>query len=292
MRRTRRVAHLLLSAAQRWADHGAPTRSAAIAFYSLTSMAPVSLLLVWIGGIAWESAATRGQILEWIARSAGSETASLVESVLQQASMPRGGALLPTVIALIVFGFSATAVFSQLQGALRDTWGIRSAPGPDVSGFIRGRILALVVLSLLGVFLTLSMAARVVITALAGLLPSILPFPLAYVADMAISAVTLMVLFTLVFKILPEADVPWPKATLGGILTGILFVAGQWVAGLYLGRTGVGSAYGAAGSLIVFLFWVYYSSLVFLFGAEVTHALGNDLPTPSDSDRVPAPNLD
>jgi membrane protein len=236
-------------------------------------MAPVSVLMVWIGAIAWESGSVRQQIIERLTDSAGPGAAAVVESVLTDASIPGGDALLPTLIALAIFIFSATAVFGQLQGALRDVWEIPATPGHRVVGFLRRRLLALVLVSALALVLVVSMAVRVAMTALADSLPSSIPFPMVTIADVGVSALTLIVLFTLVFRILPDADVPWPEAALGGLVTGILFVVGQWVAGVYLGRTGIGSAYGAAGSLVVFLSWVYYSSLVFLFGAEVTRAL-------------------
>jgi len=254
----------------RWVDHGAPTRSAAIAFYSLTSMAPVSVLLVWIGAHVWERGAVRTQVMERLTETVGPNGASFVEAALDTASMPGEDALIPTLIAIVIFLFSATAVFGQVQGALRDVWEVPASSERRVVGFLRRRLLSLVVVSCLGIVLTISMAARVVMSAVTEVLPAAVQSPLGRVADVGVSALLLIVLLTLVFRILPDAQVRWREAALGGVITGLLFVLGQWVASLYLVRAGVESAYGAAGALIVFLLWVYYSSLVFLLGAEVT----------------------
>jgi membrane protein len=269
-RRGRAILSGLRQAVVRWSDHGAPTRSAAIAFYSITSMAPVSVLLVWVGAFVWEREAVRNQVVERLTTTLGPNSASLVEAALESASMPGGDALVPTALALAIFLFSATAVFGQVQGALREIWEVPASHERRVMGFLRRRLLALVLVSSLGLVLTISMAVRVVMSAVTELLPTAVPSRLYSVADVGISALFLILLFTLVFRILPDAQVRWGQATFGGVVTGLLFVLGQWVAGLYLGGAGIGSAYGAAGALIVFLFWVYYSSLVFLLGAEVT----------------------
>jgi membrane protein len=271
--RVRRVLSAFWQAMVGWIDHGAPTRSAAIAFYSLTSMAPVSVFLVWVGAHVWEQEAVRTQVIERLTMTVGANGASFVEAALETASLPGGDALVPMLLAIVIFIFSATAVFGQVQGALRDIWEVPASSEKRVVGFLRRRLLSLLLVSSLGIVLTVSMAVRVLMSAATEVLPS----PLGSVTDVGVSALFLMVLFTLVFRILPDAQVRWGQAALGGVITGLLFVLGQWVAGLYLGRAGVASAYGAAGALIVFLLWVYYSSLVFLLGAEITRVFSREV---------------
>jgi membrane protein len=239
-------------------------------------MAPVSVLLVWIGAHVWEQEAVRTQVIERLTATVGASSTALVEAALESASMPGGDAVVPTLLAIGIFIFSATAVFGQVQGALGDIWDVPASPERRVVGFLRRRLLSLVLMSSLGIVLPISMAARVIMSTVTEALPLPLQSPLGRVGDVGVSALFLIVLFTLVFRILPEAPVRWRQAIFGGVLTGVLFVLGQWVAGLYLGRAGIGSAFGAAGALIVFLLWVYYSSLVFLLGAELTRAFSSE----------------
>jgi membrane protein len=239
-------------------------------------MAPVSVFLVWFGAHVWEQEAVRTQVIERLTATVGPNSASFVEAALETASMPGGDALVPTLLAVVIFIFSATAVFGQVQGALRDIWEVQPAAERRVVGFLRRRLLSLVVMSSLALVLTISMAVRVFMSAVAEVLPPPLQFPLGRVADLGVSALLLIALFTLVFRILPDAPVGWRQASFGGAVTGVLFAPGQWAAGLYLGGAGIESAYGAAGALIVFLLWVYYSSLVFLLGAELTCAFSGE----------------
>ena len=275
-----RFVRVLRSALDEWIARGAPTRSAAIAFYTLWSLAPVSILLVWAAGLVWEGDAVRARITEALTDALGADVASLVSVVLQDAASPGGGAFVAGLVALVTFGLSATAVFVQLRGALRDAWDLPPSPGHRAAGFFRGRLMALALVGLLAIVLAAAMGASVVVSALAALMPTRVS-PFVRLAELGVSVATLIVLFTLVFRVLPDADVPWPQAGVGGLVTACLHVAGQWAVAYYLGRAGLGSAYGPAGSLVVFLSWVYYSSLVFLYGAHVTHELSE--PTRRDS---------
>jgi membrane protein len=273
MTTARGAGRVLWQALDKWARHGSPTRSAAIAFYSLTSIAPLSVLLVWLGAAAWERATVREWVLGALTRSVGTDASALVESVVTDAALPTGRALLPTAIAVLIFLFSATAVLSQLQGALRDVWEAPPLATSEVVGFLQRKLVALFFIGAVALVLLLSMAGSIVVSATAERLEGTLPVAVLSVAEPLVALVTLVALFTVVFRVLPAARVSWREAALGGTVTGVLHVAGQWPVGWYLGREAVGSAYGAAASLVVFMTWVYYSALVFLYGAEVTHAL-------------------
>jgi membrane protein len=268
-----RVRTILWAALQKWAEHRSPTRSAAIAFYSLTSIAPLSVLIVWLGAVAWGRAAVREQVLESLTRSIGPEASALIESIVADAAVPGSEALLPTAIALFVFAFSATAVLSQLQGALRDIWDAPPLAKSEVVGFLRRKLVALLFIGAVALVLLLSMAGSVVVSAMAERLEDTLPLTVLTYTEPLVALVTLIAIFTVVFRVLPAAWVSWREAALGGAVTGLLHVAGQWPVGWYLGQSATGSAYGAAASLVVFMTWVYYSALVFLYGAEVTRAL-------------------
>lgn len=264
-----RVGAALWRALDQWAAHGAPTRSAAIAFYAVTSMAPLSVLLVWVGSVAWETGTLRAEIVRRLTESIGPDAARIVESALTNAVMPTSEALFPAVLAFVMFAFSATAVLSQLQGALREVWSVQASTGPRLRGFLRRRLIALALVGVMGLALAVSMLSTLVLVSLASAGPGFV----AAVIDWVASIVSLALLFTLVLKILPDAHVPWREAALGGFVTACLHVVGQWVAGYLIASTGTTSAYGAAGAIVVFLFWVYYSAIVFLLGAELTHVL-------------------
>jgi membrane protein len=237
-------------------------------------MAPLSVLLVWVGSVAWETVTLRAEIVRRLTESIGPDAARIVESALTDAVMPTSEALFPAALAFIMFAFSATAVLSQLQGALRDVWGVQAAEqSPIIRSFLRRRLIALAVIGALGLVLAVSMLSTVVLATLASIVPSTGPGPVATVIDRLASIVSLTLMFTVVLKILPDADVSWREACLGGTLTAGLHVVGQWLAGYLIASNGTASAYGAAGAIVVFLFWVYYSAIVFLLGAELTHVL-------------------
>jgi membrane protein len=268
-----RARSVLWRALAKWAEHRAPTRSAAIAFYSLTSIAPLSVLLVWLGAAAWERAPVREWVLEALTRSVGPEGSRLVESVVADATLPGGEAVLPSVIAMLVFLFSATAVLTQLQEALREIWEAPPLSKSEVAGFLRRKLVALLFIGAVGLVLLSVMTASVVVSAMTERFGGALPILIIAYAEPLFALVTLIAVFMAVFRVLPAARVSWREAALGSAVTGILHIAGQWPVGWYLGRTAVESAYGAAASLVVFMTWVYYSALVFLYGAEVTRAL-------------------
>jgi membrane protein len=280
-----KVRSILWRSLGRWAEHRAPTRSAAIAFYSLTSIAPLSVLLVWIGAAAWERASFRAMVLGALTRSVGPEASRLVESIVTEATLPGGEALLPSAIAVLVFVFSATAVLSQVQGALRDIWEAPPLAESEVVGFLRRKLVALSFIGAVGFLLLLSMGARVAVSAMTERFQSTLPIPLLVDLEPLLSLITLIAVFMVVFRILPAVRVSWREAALGGAVTATLHVAGQWPVGWYLGGAALESAYGAAASLVVFMSWVYYSALVFLYGAEVTRALA--LAEPTEGGRSP-----
>lgn len=269
----RRARSVLWTALEKWAEHRAPTRSAAIAFYSLTSIAPLSVLLVWLGAAAWERATVRARVLEALTRSIGPEASQVLESAVTDVTFPGGEAVLPSVIALLVFVFSATAVLSQLQGALRDIWEAPPLARSEVVGFLWRKLVALLFIGAIGLVLLLSMAGSVMVSVMADRLRGTLPIPILAYAEPLLALITLVAVFMVVFRVLPATRVSWGEAALGGVVTGVLHVAGQWPVGWYLGRMAMESAYGAAASLVVFMTWVYYSALVFLYGAEVTKAL-------------------
>jgi membrane protein len=254
-----------------WGRADAAAQSAALAFYTIFSLAPILVVVIALAGSIWGEEAVRGQIFGQFRGMMGDEAALLVQEVLQSAGKPatRGWAM---VIGLGTLLFGATGVFVQLQDSLNAVWEVTPKPGAVVKRLLRKRLLSFTLVISLGFLLMVSLIASAALAAFTGYLQRILTIPVAAleVTNLALSFAMVTLLFTLIYRLLPDVKLDWRDVWLGAAVTAALFVVGKGLIGLYLGRTGVASAYGAAGSLVVVLSWVYYSALIFFFGAIFT----------------------
>ncbi len=256
-----------------WSRHNASRLGAALAYYAVLSLAPTLILVLAIAGAMFGREAVRGEIYWQIRDVAGWQIAAAVQGLLQSAYAPRTGVVAGTLgFAAILFG--ASGLFVELRDTLNFIW---NAPTQNLTGawqLVRERFLAFAMVIGAGCLLTLSLAFTALIQALSVYSKDylLLPAPLLGLANFVVSLVIASILFALIYRIIPEVRVDWRDVAVGSMLTAVLFSAGRILIGLYLGRAGVGSAYGAAGSLVVLLVWVYYSAQIFLFGAEFTYA--------------------
>lgn len=239
------------------------TLSAALAFYTLLSFAPLIVLAIRAASVAGPAAQTA--LLDQIGAVVGVEARNAAEAVIASGeSRPDLGSIAGVAgIAMLIVG--ATTVFAQLQASLNLIFGVVAHPANAVWGWVKRRVLSLgVILAIAFVLIT-----SLVVSAALGL---VLPRGGAAldIANQVVSAAVFSVLFGFLFRYLPDARIPWHWAWLGGLATALLFALGKWVIGFYLARGDVGGAYGAAGSLAVLLVWVYYSGAIFFFGAELT----------------------
>jgi membrane protein len=243
--------------------------SASLAFYTLLSFAPLLVLLVWFGSLLGYDA--QQTIIDQIGAMAGPSSASTARSVFASiSSRPQLGSV-AGVIGIVVALVGATRVFAQLQASLNQIWGIRAKPGRAIWGWLRRRVLSMGVIGA-GVFvlivsLLVSSALGMLFTRTGAWWDAI---------NQAISAAIFAILFAALFRYLPDARLPWGRVLRGGIVTAALFALGKWLIGYYLASGDVGSAYGAASSLVLLLIWVYYSGAIFFFGAEVVRAWANE----------------
>lgn len=253
-----------------WNLHGASTQSAALAFYTIFSLAPVLVVVIAVAGALFGADAVRGQIYREFRGLMGADTASFVQSVLQSAA--RHGSGLAAVIGTATLLLGASAVFVQLQESLNIVWAVAPRPGAAFTTLLRKRLLSFALVLGLGFLLVVSLVLSAALTAFGSLLERrfALPVNLLTVANGVASYLLVMLLFAMVYRILPDVRLSWREVWTGGAVTALLVVAGKALIGLYLGHTSTASTYGAAGSLVVILLWVYYTSLVFLFGAEFT----------------------
>ena len=258
-----RILKIVKLAAADFSDDEALTRAAALAFYSALSFAPLLVLLVWVASAVGDEAQLA--VLDQLGELMGEEARKTADAVINNAeSQPSLGSL-SAVLGVAALFFSATGVFVQLQQTLNRIWDVERKPGAGVRSFIRTRLISTGMLAALGFLLVISL----VVSAAIGFVFSHLG-PLAWVGSLISSIVVFAVAFSAVYKTVPDCEIRMKDAALGGLITAILFALGKEAIGLYIGRGSVGSAYGAAGSLLVLLVWVYYSGIVILFGAELT----------------------
>jgi membrane protein len=259
-----------------WLDDKAPRLGAALAYYAIFSIAPLVVIVIAIAGILFGKDQAQQQILNQVSAMVGDQGAQGIGSMLEAANKPREG-IIASVLAVVTLIFGATGVFVQLQDALNTIWEVKPKPGRGVWGFIRHRILSLAMVFAIGFLLLISLVLTAGLAAAGKWLSGSMPGGevLWEIINLAISFVIIAVLFSLMFKYMPDVKIGWRDVWIGGALTALLFIVGKFALGMYLGRSSVGSAYGAAGSLVILLLWIYYSAQIFLFGAEFTQVYAN-----------------
>jgi membrane protein len=246
------------------------SRGAAIAFYAVTSLAPVLLLVIAIAGLAFGEDAARGAVLAQLTSLMGPQTAEVLNTALASASSKSSG-ILATIVGVGTLLATASGVFGEMQAALNRIWKAQPKAG-TVSRLIRARAASLGLVAALGFLLAISLLVSAALTAFGSYLNARLPFGeiILSIINVIVSLALLSVLFAAIYKVLPDRPIAWRDVLIGAFVTAILFTIGKGLIGWYLGSSAVASSYGAAGGLIVLLFWVYYSTQVFLLGAEFT----------------------
>ena len=255
-----------------WSKHSATTHSAALAYLSLFSLAPILILVVALSGWAFGAEAAQGQVQRELGRFIGADAATAVQGIVAASARPRTGRI-AAVIGLVTILASATGVLMQLQDTLNTVWEVTPKPGFFLKRLLKKRLLCFVLILAAGATVLLSLAASAGLAALQRLLESRFEIGLSKLlggTDVVLSWLLMAVLLALVYRLLPDVEISWREVAWGSAVTAILFTAGKYAIGFYLQRTGVTSTYGAAGSLVLVLVWVYYSSLIFLLGAEFT----------------------
>ena len=246
------------------------SHGAAIAFYTILSIAPVLVIVIAMAGLVYGQDAARGQIVGQLQGLMGDQAAQTIQSMLQSASS-RGAGIRATVFGLVTLVVTASGVFSELQSSLNAIW--KAEPKhTGVSGLVRARLTGLGLVASLGFLLLVSLIVSTALKAGQGYLAALLPDAgllfqaLAFVVSFCITAL----MFGAIYKILPDKKIEWRDVLVGAVATSFLFTLGKFLISLYLGSSSVASSYGAASGLVVVLIWVYYSSQIFLFGAEFT----------------------
>ena len=259
-----------------WIDDRVPRLGAALAYYTVFSIVPLLVIIIAIVGLVFGEEAAQGQIFDQIAAMVGDKSASALQEMIQRADEPSTG-VISTVIAVATLLFGATGVFSELQDSLNTIWGVQPKEGRGVWGILQDRFLSFMAILGTGFLLLVSLVLNAALSAFGKWFGGWLPAPefVLQALDFIISLSVITGLFAMMFKLLPDAKIAWRDVAVGAALTALLFTVGKFGIGLYLGKSDVGTAYGAAGSLVVVLVWVYYSTQILLFGAEFTQVYAN-----------------
>jgi membrane protein len=255
-----------------WA-HRPMELAAALSYYTLLSMAPLVLMVVAVAGLVFERTAVEQKLVAEMRDLIGAAGAEVTQSVLRSAHNAEQEAW-SLAIGLVILLVGATTVFAQLQGTLNRIWRVDGSAGASaIWSFLKERLLSIAMVLAIGFLLLVSLVVSATLAAVTDSARGIVGegYIVIVGANTLSSLLVTTLLFALIFKVLPEADVTWDDVWFGAVATSVLFTLGKQVIGLYLGRTGVGSAYGAAGSLVVMTVWVYYASLILFFGAELTY---------------------
>jgi membrane protein len=283
--RLKKYWELLKRTAAGFRDDKAMTLGAALAFYTALSIAPLLLLVVVIAGAVFGEQAARGEIGHQLQDLLGREGADAVESLLAGTKTP-GGGLVSTLVGIGTLLFAATGVFTSLQEALDTVWNVKPDSAPSgVWGLIKDRLLSFSMICGMAFLLLVSLVFGAVVSGLGGVFERWLPYSSVWMsaANLVVGFLLTTLMFAMIYKILPHHRLTWSDVWVGAVITGLLFTAGKYLIGLYLGNAAVGSSFGAAGSFVVLLVWIYYSSLILLFGAEFTqvHAEARGGPRPA-----------
>ena len=246
------------------------SRGAAIAFYTVTSIAPVLLIVIAIAGLAFGQEAAQNAITAQLSDLMGQQTAEVLQAAVANASSKSSG-ITATIIGIVTLLVTASGVFGEMQSALNAIWKAKPK-GTTVSRLIRARAASLGLVVTLGFLLMVSLVVSTALTAFGNYLDAILPFGkiILTVLNVLVSLLLISCLFAAIYKVLPDRDLQWSDVIVGAIATAILFTIGKSLISWYIGSSAVASSFGAAGALIVLLLWVYYSAQIFLLGAEFT----------------------
>jgi len=264
----------LRQAAIQWERHDAMRLSAALAFYSVMSLAPLILLTVALTGVIIGAASAQQQVLLQFRAMLGPPGEAAVRTMLEHARDLHAGSL-ASVIGLLTLLFSASQVFAELQAALNRIWEADPRRSSGLMGLIRERFFSFGLVLSIGLLLLVSLLLSAALAAVGHWAGGWLPLPewVLQAVSFLISLAGIAALFALIFKYVPEAPSAWRAVWIGALVTACLFDIGKTLIGVYLGKAGIGSTYGAAGSLVAVVIWVYYSSLIFFYGAEITRSL-------------------
>lgn len=263
---------ILQGAIRLWLDRNAFSYAGSLAFYTLFSLAPTVIIAVMVIGVVLGEEAAQGQIVAQLEGVMGHDAALTVQQAVVKSRIQESG-LLPSLLGFGALLVGATTVFAQMQYSLNEIWGVTAKPNRNsILAFLTSRLLSLTVVLAIGFVLLVSLLAGVILRAVFEFAHSFLPMEQLLLggAELVLSLLMIALLFATIFKVLPDVELKWRDVAVGALVTALLFSVGRYAIAAYLAYTATASTYGAAGSVVLILLWVYYSSLILLFGAAFT----------------------
>lgn len=256
-----------------WSEDKAPQLAAALAYYTMFSLGPLLLIVIAVAGLVFGREAIQGEIVEQVGGLIGKGSAKEIQTMIKSAQTTASGGIIGTIVGILLLIFGATGVFTQLQDALNTVWDVPpKQQDSGIMGTIKDRFLSFAMILGIGFLLLVSLVLSAGLAAFNRYLNNLVPgFTYVWlIVNFVVSFGIVTLLFAAMYKVLPDIEVAWSDVWLGAVVTALLFTIGKFLIGLYIGQSGVASAYGAAGSLVVILVWVYYSALILFLGAEFT----------------------
>ncbi|MGD1074984.1 MAG: YihY/virulence factor BrkB family protein [Thermodesulfovibrionales bacterium] len=277
--KSRRALQLLEDTFSAWKEDNALRLGAAVSFYTVLSLPPLLIIVIAVGGLAFGEEAVRQRLVSQFQSMLSGQGAGIVHTMIERADQPKKG-FIASVIGMVVLLLGATGVFAELQEALNTIWKVRPKPDVGIKHILKIRAVSFALVLALGLLMLVSLVISTLLAAFGDYLASLISGTpliqyLLHAIDIIISFGIITLLLALMFKTLPDAEITWKDVWLGAAVTAFLFTLGKFLIGLYLGKSKISSAYGAAGSLVIILLWIYYSSQIFFFGAEFTRVYAN-----------------
>jgi membrane protein len=275
-----KIFNLLKQTVREWSDDAAPRLAASLAYYTTFSLAPLLILIIAIAGLVGGQQAAQSQVMAQIQDLLGTQGRQFVQGMIESASQPTTG-LTATIIGAITLLFGALGVFGELQNSLNTIWEVKPKPAQNfwdgIKRFVIKRLLSFTMVLGIGFLLLASLVLSAALSAVGQYIGNSWPFGdfLLQILNFLISFLVITFLFAMIFKFLPEIKIAWKDVWLGAAVTSALFTLGKFLIGFYLGRSRVGTTFGAAGSLAILLIWIYYSAQILFFGAEFTQVYAN-----------------
>jgi len=274
MKKIKEIGKVIIQSFKKFAEDKIPKYSASLAYTTVFSFGPLLIVIIFLCSIFFGQEATQGRIYAQMQQFVGHDAAEQLQTIIKNASLSGKGPA-AAVIGIITLLFGATAVFAEIQDSINTIWGLKAKPKKGLWKIIRNRFLSFSVVVSLGFLLLVSLAISTIIEGLSDKLKDSFPDAaviIFYILDLVISFLVITALFAVIFKVLPDAKTKWKDIVPGAVASGILFMIGKFAISFYIGKSHVGTTYGAAGSLVVLLLWVYYSAIILYLGAEFAKA--------------------
>ena len=274
MKKLKGIGKVIIQSFKSFGEDKIPKFSAALAYTTIFSLGPLLVVIIFLCSIFFGQEATQGRIYGQMQQFVGQDAALQLQTIIQNASLSGKGTM-AAIIGIITLLFGATAVFAEIQDSINTIWGLKAKPKKGLWKMVRNRFLSFSVIVSLGFLMLVSLAIATVIEALNDKLKASLPdvtVVIFYILNVLISFIVTTALFAVIFKVLPDAKTKWKDILPGAIASGVLFMIGKFAISFYIGSRHIGTTYGAAGSLVILILWIYYSAIILYLGAEFARA--------------------